>query len=106
MCIVWCMTRTNIDIDDALIAEVMRRYHKPTKKSAVEFALKQALLEDGLEKMSLVEIVESLAGIGWDGDLDEIRSGDRVEEFEIGSADPGEGPPKGPAAQPAVAKSA
>ena len=72
------MTRTNIDIDDALITEVMERFHRPTKKSAVDFALRRLLAQQ-----SLVEIVDSLAGIGWEGDLDEIRDGNRIEEIEI-----------------------
>jgi Arc/MetJ family transcription regulator len=33
-----CMTRTNIDIDDALIADVMRRFHLKTKREAVDVA--------------------------------------------------------------------
>lgn len=36
------MARTNIDIDEALIAEVMRRFHLRTKREAVDFALRRA----------------------------------------------------------------
>lgn len=36
-----CMTRTNIEIDDKLVAAVMLRYHLPSKRSAVEYALRQ-----------------------------------------------------------------
>ena len=35
------MSRTNIDIDDDLVAGVMRRYGLSTKKDAVDFALRQ-----------------------------------------------------------------
>ena len=35
------MTRTNIDIDDALVAEVMRRFDVTTKKDAVDLALRR-----------------------------------------------------------------
>ena len=35
------MTRTNIDIDDELIASVMRDYHLRTKREAVDFALRR-----------------------------------------------------------------
>lgn len=35
-------TRTNIEIDDADVAAVMRRYHLRTKSEAVALALKQA----------------------------------------------------------------
>lgn len=41
----WCMagrTRTNIEIDDDDVTEVMRRYHLRTKSEAVALALKRA----------------------------------------------------------------
>lgn len=65
----WCMTRTNIDIDDALIDEAMRRYDLPTKREAVDFALRR-LVGVPLTK----EFLLGLAGTGWDGDLDAMRS--------------------------------
>ena len=34
------MTRTNIDLDDDLVAEVMKRYRLDSKRSAVEYALR------------------------------------------------------------------
>ena len=37
----WCMTRTNIDIDDDLIQTVMKQNRLSTKKDAVEFALRK-----------------------------------------------------------------
>lgn len=67
------MSRTNIDIDDELIAECMRRYSLPTKRSAVEFALRRLLTRN-----DAVTLIEELAGTGWDGDLDEMRSGNSV----------------------------
>lgn len=36
----WCMSRTNIDIDDALLEIVMRRYGIHTKTEAVDLALR------------------------------------------------------------------
>ncbi len=36
----WCMSRTNIDIDDALLEIVMRRYGVHTKTEAVDLALR------------------------------------------------------------------
>ena len=62
------MSRTNIDIDDAACAEVMRRYQFATKKEAVNFAL-QVL---AAEPLSLKE-AQDLRGSGWDGDLDDMR---------------------------------
>ena len=35
------MTRTNIEIDDELVARVMERYELKTKKEAVDLALRQ-----------------------------------------------------------------
>lgn len=63
------MTRTNIDLDDALVAEVMRRYGVSTKKEAVDLALRR-LVGVPLDR----EFLMSLEGIGWDGHLDDIRS--------------------------------
>jgi len=62
------MTRTNIDINDELVIEVMRRYGLRTKKEAVDLALRR-LVGPRLSP----EFLESLEGIGWDGDLDDMR---------------------------------
>jgi Arc/MetJ family transcription regulator len=62
------MSRTNIDLDDELVSEVMRRYQVTTKKDAVDLALRR-LVGEPLTK----EFLLSLEGIGWDGDLDEMR---------------------------------
>ena len=70
------MSRTNIDLDDDLVAEAMRRFDLPTKKSAVEFALRR-LLANRVD----ADFIRSLEGIGWDGDLDAMRSADPVEEW-------------------------
>lgn len=67
------MSRTNIEIDDALIAECMRRYSLPTKRSAVEFALRRLLT-----RADAIALLDDTAGIGWEGDLDEMRSGNSV----------------------------
>lgn len=69
------MSRTNIDIDDDLIADVMRQFDLPTKKSAVEFALRRLLTRG-----DAVALLQQTAGMGWDGDLDAMREGNRVEE--------------------------
>ena len=65
-----CMVRTNVNIDDKACAEVMRRYQFSTKREAINFALKTLAAEPA----SLDE-ARSLRGIGWEGDLDEMRSG-------------------------------
>ncbi len=70
------MTRTNIDIDDELVAEVMRRHGLRTKKEAVDLALRR-LVGPRLSP----EFFESLRGIGWEGDLDEMRRS-TIQEIE------------------------
>jgi Arc/MetJ family transcription regulator len=68
------MGRTNIDLDDDLVAEVMRRYGMRTKREAVDLALRR-LVGVPLTR----EFLLGLEGIGWSGDLDEMRSA-RVDD--------------------------
>jgi Arc/MetJ family transcription regulator len=63
------MSRTNIDIDDELAAEVMRRFGLTTKKAAVDLALRRLV---GLPLTR--EFLLGLEGVGWEADLDELRS--------------------------------
>ena len=62
------MTRTNIDLDDAAVEAVMRRYRMATKREAVNFALRSL----AAEPMSLEDAL-AMRGTGWDGDLDAMR---------------------------------
>ena len=64
----WCMSRTNIDLDDSAVEIVMSRFHFSTKREAVNFALR-ALAAEPLS----VEQARSLRGSGWDGDLESMR---------------------------------
>jgi Arc/MetJ family transcription regulator len=64
------MSRTNIDVDDEACRTVMERYRLPTKREAVNFALRTLAAEPlGLDA------ARRLRGTGWDGDLDEMREG-------------------------------
>jgi Arc/MetJ family transcription regulator len=63
------MGRTNIEIDDELVARVMRRYRVTTKREAVDLALRRAAGEP-LTRKELLE----LRGSGWSGDLEAMRS--------------------------------
>lgn len=66
---VWCMSRTNVDIDDEACAAVMRRYRLATKRDAINFALRTLAAEPlGLDE------ARKLRGSGWIGDLDEMRA--------------------------------
>jgi Arc/MetJ family transcription regulator len=62
--------RTNIDIDDALLAAVMQATGQTTKKATVEMALR-----DVLEAHERMRAITESAGIGWDGDLEAMRTG-------------------------------
>lgn len=75
------VSRTNIDIDDDLVAGVMRRYGFSTKKDAVDFALRQVA---GVP-MTPREM-HAMRGTGWDGDLDRLRAAETVEVVERNSS--------------------
>lgn len=62
------MGRTNIDIDDELVATVMHRYGLRTKKDAVDLALRRLA-----GPVPTRDELLTLEGIGWDGDLDALR---------------------------------
>jgi Arc/MetJ family transcription regulator len=62
--------RTNIDIDDELMAEAMRRSGLATKKAVVEEALRTLIAV----KRELD--IRDLRGIGWEGDLEAWRRDD------------------------------
>ena len=68
------VTRTNIDIDDDLVARVMRRFSLPSKRAAVDLALRRLLGEP----MSRDEIL-AMQGVGWSGDLEGNRSAESAE---------------------------
>lgn len=61
--------RTNIELDDDLLAEAMKATGLPTKRATVEEALR-ALVREHEARRALRE----LAGLGWEGDLDEMRT--------------------------------
>jgi Arc/MetJ family transcription regulator len=60
--------RTNIDIDDALLKEAMEATELATKKAVVEEALRR-LIENNRRRQA----IKNLEGLGWEGDLDEMR---------------------------------
>jgi Arc/MetJ family transcription regulator len=64
----WRVSRTNIDIDDRLVAEVIRRYRLASKREAVELALRR-LAGAPLSRAQAL----ALEGSGWEGDLAEMR---------------------------------
>lgn len=65
--------RTNIVVNDRVLARVMRLYGFRTKREAIDFALRR--LAGERDKRRILE----LEGSGWEGDLDEMR---RSRSFE------------------------
>ncbi|HZY67191.1 MAG TPA: type II toxin-antitoxin system VapB family antitoxin [Devosia sp.] len=60
--------RTNIDIDDDLMAAAMKATGTTTKKAAVEEAMRRTVRNEELK-----EALERLRGIGWDAPPSENR---------------------------------
>lgn len=63
------MARTNVVVDDRLLARVMQLYGLRTKREAIDFALRRTLAEtDDPHERAL-----GLEGTGWDADLGSMR---------------------------------
>lgn len=61
--------RTNIEIDDKLMGEVLKATGLKTKKDAVELGLKTLI------RLKKQENIRALRGkLSWTGDLEEMRS--------------------------------
>ena len=61
--------RTNIDIDNALLAEAMKVSGGKTKKAVVELALNALIMRQ--RQMGMLDL---FGKIEWVGDLDEMRT--------------------------------
>lgn len=60
--------RTNIEINDFLIKEVMQAYKLKSKKDAVNMAL-----EDFYRKNKQKEVLGLFGKVQWEGDLSELK---------------------------------
>ena len=69
--------RTNIDIDDELLTRAMEAAGTTTKKATVEKALRQLV-----ENQRGREAIANLRGLGWEGDLDEMRQGRNFDHIK------------------------
>lgn len=69
--------RTNIEIDDELLTQAMKAAGTTTKKATVEEALRQ-LVENHRGRQAIA----NLAGLGWEGDLDEMRQGRNFDHIK------------------------
>lgn len=64
--------RTNIDLDDTLVGEAMAVTGIGTKKAVVEEALRRLV-----RAARQAQAIRHMSGLGWEGDLDEIRGAKR-----------------------------
>jgi Arc/MetJ family transcription regulator len=60
--------RTNIEIDDELLSQAMAASGLSTKRAAVEEGLRLLL-----RVREQAQALRELKGLGWEGDLDEMR---------------------------------
>ena len=61
--------RTNVVLDDKLVARVMRLYGLRTKREAIDFALRS--VSGNADPRKLLD----LRGVGWTGNLRQLRRG-------------------------------
>ncbi len=61
------MGRLNVVVDDELIEKAMKLYRLPTKRATIDFALRR-LVGDKRPRDML-----DLEGMGWEGNLEEMR---------------------------------
>lgn len=68
--------RTNIDIDESLMAEAMTVLGTSTKRETVTESLRRTV-----RARRQLQALDELRGIGWDGDLDEMRTDKPLPEW-------------------------
>lgn len=62
------MGRTNVVVDDRLVAKVKKLYGLKTTREAIDFALRAVASTKSRKSML------DLEGMGWDGDLEAMRT--------------------------------
>ncbi len=62
------MHRTNIELDEKLVKEGMKLFHKKTKKELVDFALREVIWREKAKG-----ILDLEGRVNWEGDLYEMR---------------------------------
>ena len=68
--------RTNIEIDDELMREAMIASGAATKREAVELGLQKLV-----QAKRQLDAFDELWGMGWEGDLDEMRTDKPLSEW-------------------------
>jgi len=71
------MGRTNVVVDDELIERVKKLYGLRTKREAIDFALRRLVGERKFTPRDMLD----LEGMGWEGDLREMRDSEPPEEW-------------------------
>jgi Arc/MetJ family transcription regulator len=61
--------RTNIEIDDDLLAEAQRYAGTPTKRATVDFALRELV-----RRRERQRVLDLRGAVTWEGDLDRTRA--------------------------------
>jgi Arc/MetJ family transcription regulator len=62
------MLRTNIELDEKLVAEALKLTRKKTKKELVNYAL-----EELVRKLKRKKLLDLKGKVEWTGNLDEMR---------------------------------
>jgi len=65
-----CMSRTNINLDDALVSRGLKATGLRTKRELVDLALREVVRKENQKSLLALE-----GAFNWEGDLDEIRKG-------------------------------
>ncbi len=69
--------RTNIDIDESLLAEAMEVLGTKTKRDTVIEALRRTI-----RARRQLAALRGLEGLGWEGDLNDMRTSKYLPEHE------------------------
>ena len=69
--------RTNLELDDKLLTKAKKILGTSTKKATVEEALRQVVENDRGRKA-----IANLRGLGWEGDLDQMRQGRNFDHIK------------------------
>jgi Arc/MetJ family transcription regulator len=66
--------RTHVDLDEALLDQVVQLGHFPTKKAAI-----QAALVEFVKTLKRRELLALRGQVPWEGDLDQLRATRQTE---------------------------
>ena len=64
----WCMSRTNVFLDDSLVSQGLKMTGLRTKRELVDLALRELVRKENQKSILALE-----GTIRWEGNLDEVR---------------------------------